>query len=398
MSKQRDYLLLAFVGGIFLLMLHSMNAWFLWNVDRWTLDVLVFIIGFVYYLKHPSYFNFKKNAKVSIIAFSLAILWNTKIGVFSFLTFPLSFFLLLGLDGKHLNKMLRWWTNLYAFILAVSLVGWALSWTGALPAFGTITHPAHDNYTYTNYLLCIRGMFYDIRFNSIFLEPGHTAMIAAFTLFANKFDFKNKAVITILVCTVFTFSLAGYVLTFIGYWLNALQSLRTTDVAKKILPYAIFLIGVYIAGTTYNNGNNLFNQLILERMQTDDENGFVGNNRTGEMTDGIYEDFLKTADVLSGMPPTKYKEYVENGYIDGAGYKIFIMSRGLIGLLLVWLAYYSLYKKAYDKRLALCMLGIYICAFWQRAYPFWYSWMVIFLFITSYQNPLKYINTKNKPV
>ena len=391
MSKQRDNLLLVFAIGIYLLMLHSMNAWFLWNIDRMWLEVITLMIGVVLVIRNRKTYHFSKGCQILVILFSLAILWNSKIGLGSVLLLPISFFIMFGLSKQSLKKMLQWWTKLYAFILVVSLVGWALSWVNILPSFGTVAHPAHANYTYTNYILCIRGAIYDIRFNSIFLEPGHTAMIAAFTLFVNKFNLKSKAVIAILVSTVFTFSLAGYILIFLGYLIIALQSLKIKQIFRKIIPYILILSIVYYAGVTYQNGNNLFNELILERMQVDDEKGFSGNNRTGELTDNTYESFIKSSDVMSGLSPLKYSNYLDRGFIEGAGYKLYIMQKGIIGVLLVLFAYFFIYRCSYNKRLTLGLLLVYIAAFWQRAYPFWYSWLVIFYFST-----IRQIQEKNK--
>ena len=385
MSKQRDNFLLVFATGIYLLMLHSMNAWFLWNIDRMWLEVITLMIGVVLVIRNRKTYHFSKGSQILVLLFSLAILWNSKLGLGSILMLPISFFIMFGLSKQSLKKMLQWWTNLYAFILVVSLIGWALSWSNILPSFGTIAHPAHDNYSYTNYILCIRGSFYDIRFNSIFLEPGHTAMIAAFTLFVNKFNLKSKAVMTILISTVFTFSLAGYILMFLGYCIIALQSLKVKQIVRKVIPYILILSVVYYTGITYQNGNNLFNELILERMQIDDEKGFSGNNRTGELTDNTYESFIKTPEVMTGLSPQKYSKYVKSGCIEGAGYKLYVMQKGIIGVLFVLFAYFYIYRCSYNKRLTLGLLLVYIAAFWQRAYPFWYSWLVIFYFSTIKQ-------------
>lgn len=391
MSKQRDNFLFVFATGIYLLMLHSMNAWFLWNIDRMWLEVITLMIGVVLVIRNRKTYHFSKGSQILVLLFSLAILWNSKLGLGSILMLPISFFIMFGLSKQSLKKMLQWWTNLYAFILVVSLIGWALSWSNILPSFGTIAHPAHDNYSYTNYILCIRGSFYDIRFNSIFLEPGHTAMIAAFTLFVNKFNLKSKAVMTILISTVFTFSLAGYILMFLGYCIIALQSLKVKQIVRKVIPYILILSVVYYTGITYQNGNNLFNELILERMQIDDEKGFSGNNRTGELTDNTYESFIKTPEVMTGLSPQKYSKYVNSGFIEGAGYKLYVMQKGIIGVLFVLFAYFYVYRCSYNKRLTLGLLLVYIAAFWQRAYPFWYSWLVIFYFST-----IKQIQGKNK--
>ena len=91
------------------------------------------------------------------------------------------------------------------------------------------------------------------------------------------------------------------------------------------------------------------------------------------------------------MSPQRYSNYVERGLIEGAGYKLYVMQKGIIGILLVLLAYFYIYRYSGDKRLTLGLLLVYIAAFWQRAYPFWYSWLVIFYFST-----IRQIQGKNK--
>ena len=287
--------------------------------------------------------------------------------------------------------MLKVWTRLYAAILLVSLIAFWISWIPGVPNGGIVINEAADGYVYTNYWLCIRGAFYDIRFNSLFLEPGHTAMIAAFTLMANNFNLKDKYVLTILICSLFTFSLAGYVLFIIGYFMKRVFQVSFTKACKNIAGYVLLLSVFYIVAISYNNGDNLVNTLIVERLQYDDEVGISGNNRTGEITNNTYESFLKTPEVISGLSPQRYSNYVERGFIEGAGYKLYVMQKGIIGILLVLLAYFYIYRYSGDKRLTLGLLIVYIAAFWQRAYPFWYSWLVIFYFST-----IRQIQGKNK--
>lgn len=78
MSKQQDNLLFVFAIGIFLLMLHSMNAWFLWNVERIWLEIFTIIIGIVLVIKNKKTYFFSKGSLYLTFLFSLAILWNTK--------------------------------------------------------------------------------------------------------------------------------------------------------------------------------------------------------------------------------------------------------------------------------------------------------------------------------
>lgn len=91
MSKQRDNLLLVFAIGIYFLMLHSMNAWFLWNIDRMWLEVITLMIGVVLVIRNWKTYHFSKGSQILVILFSLAILWNSKIGLGSVLLLPISF-------------------------------------------------------------------------------------------------------------------------------------------------------------------------------------------------------------------------------------------------------------------------------------------------------------------
>ena len=81
--------------------------------------------------------------------------------------------------------LLKTWTTLYAIILLISIIAWPLAFAGILPPLGLIHFGEKDAYWYQNFGLCLVNMNYVnfdvIRFCSIFLEPGHVAMIGAFT-------------------------------------------------------------------------------------------------------------------------------------------------------------------------------------------------------------------------
>ena len=83
------------------------------------------------------------------------------------------------------------------------------------------------------------------------------------------------------------------------------------------------------------------------------------------------------------MPVEQYKKYTENQYIQGAGYKLYLMKYGIIGTFLIFLFYYTIYRKSQNRKLMCSMLIVYILAFLQRAYPFWTSWIMIFTCATA---------------
>jgi hypothetical protein len=66
-------------------------------------------------------------------------------------------------------------------------------------------------------------------------------------------------------------------LTLIGYLFVLLT--RGQSSKKKLFTIIFIVLGVYLFGTYYNEGNNVLNETILSRLQSDEERGFSGNNR-----------------------------------------------------------------------------------------------------------------------
>ena len=394
-SKKKNILFILFAIALFLQMLRSQNAWFLWDVtiNASTNIALLTGVAYFYYSTEKRYL---KTFMPAYMFFVLAILWNSNFSPLLLYLIQLPLLLVLLLTDREKQILLGWWTNLYAIILLVSLTAWLLTWFTSIPSYGELKF--RESYTYTNYLFCIKSLINDIRFNAIFLEPGHTAMIAAFTVCANRFNFSNKAVVIILLCTIATFSLAGYLLLAIGYLLHILLENRKKMWKRGVIFAALLALGYY-AAVTYNGGDNLVNTLILERLEYDEEIGISGNNRTGQKTDDAFDEIVDSGEALSGITHAKYTLYEKTDYIQGAGYKLYIMRKGIIGTALMFLFYFLVYRRSANKKEMFGMLIIYISAFWQRAYPEWQVWLYIYVFMTT--TPIRYNAQKGlrpKPV
>jgi hypothetical protein len=234
---------------------------------------------------------------------------------------------------------------------------------------------------FENYIFFVRStkVFDTYRFNGPFLEPGHLGMICAFILYANRFDVRNNRYLwVILIVTLLTLSLAAYVLLFLGisfFYINKVSHII------RIL-FLLFLCH-YIVTTVWNSGDNYINNLILARLKFDEVKGISGNNRISYSTDKYYKKFVLTHQVLTGVGQQKYASLSKNRIIAGAGYKIYILQNGIIGLLLVFLFYYKIVQLSPNRRYAYCFLLLLLFAFLQRAYPMWFSWLFLFICGTS---------------
>lgn len=372
--------------GLFVLILYSMGAYFLWNAAPQYLGFSTSIIGLWYIALHKKQCKMKLWHFIAVFFLLFSIYWNTTgdgfnyyAGIF-FTTIPASF-LLLVLSNEERYRFLSFFTLLLAWTLGVSLIGFILLFFIPLPSFGTISNSdVWDAYEYTNYLIVIKGAFYDFRFNSIFREPGHVAMIASFFLYANHYDFSKLRNKIILVAALFTLSLAGYVLIVVGYTLHFLTFNFNKEKIKKIIVWPILLFGIWIGAVTYNGGDNVLNRLIIERLMYDPTTGSIqGDNRVSEKTDETFEFAVHNGNIVNGLNERTRDLLKATGQIEGAGYKIYLLDKGIIGTISVFLFYFILMFKSSNKLYAVGMLLLYILAFLQRAYPAWAGWLIPFI-------------------
>lgn len=402
--KGSKILLFLYTIGVMTLLLYSMHAYYLWIMTenvylKFFVDLAVAAIGYMYLRSRrlPIRFN-----GMDVFAFLLiwAVLAWHPIGIpWIVLTCPFTLLTLLLLDKEIWQSLLNVWTTLYAVILVVSLVAWVLAITGALPSRGTVEYGDVNGYIFQDYILCLVNI--DIRtseflrFNSIFLEPGHVAMIGALTLYANHFDFRKVATWIILIISLITLSLAGWILIAIGYIMIKVQKTSLGRSFKAVIGALLLLVVGYYSAVSYKGGDNLVNTLIVERMEFDDEKGITGNNRTSGRTDDAFDRFINSLDVLTGMSRKDYQYNIESSEIAGAGYKMYLMQKGILGTILVFGAYWLIFLRSCDKRYMLLFFILYIMAFIQRSWPTEYIWLFLFLAGTAQVKDRTSINVRN---
>jgi hypothetical protein len=200
-------------------------------------------------------------------------------------------------------------------------------------------------------------------------------MISSFLLLANKFEFKRREVLIILIALIFTLSLAAYVLTLISFSLYMLFNIKQRF--AYLSKWVLILMCSYFFFTSWNDGNNVINEQIISRLEYDESNDdIVGNNRVQESFNEYYLDFINTELAWVGIGAKKYNQ-IDFGP-GNAGYKVFLVQYGILGTLLI--SFFYIFLAAYNKsKLALALLIIYTLAFLQRAYPFWACELIIFI-------------------
>ena len=276
-------------------------------------------------------------------------------------------FYLIALPREYQSDLLEFVTKWVAIPLVPSLIIYWLTLFFPIPYFSKFVMEGYE--PFNNYIFYIEttydyGLIFT-RFNAFFPEPGHMSMVCVFLMMANRFDFKRHPWMwVILTAVVFSFSLAGYILTLTGFLLIKINSL-TKGIAMTAL-----LIGFVVAVMNYSGGNNAVNQLIIERLKYDENKGIQGNNRFFNNTDFEYDKALKTGDYWTGV-----SQKANMKLISGAGFKIYILQHGLIGVFLIFIFYLSLIPSHPNWHYTLSFLFLIILCFIQNAYPGWYAWL-----------------------
>lgn len=356
----------------------SSNMWLTFKLPTNTIIATVSVILFVsgYSMMHG--IRFGKRALILFLILCTMSVWSLMTVTVSFgiLTFfyYLPAIILFILPTRMKEETLGFVTKWFGIIMSISLSIFFLTKITTLPALGTFQLTDNTFYPpYKNYLFFIQSsnildsIIY--RFNGPFLEPGHLSVVSSILLFANRYNFKgNKWLYISLACVIFSLSLAGYIITLLGYMMLTLRNF------KVVIYSAVALLASYIFVTEiWNGGNNVANELIVARLAYDAEKGIVGNNRTTESTDAYFESKWESGGLWTGVGSID-----KDTSIVGAGYKIYFLRFGIISAILVLCFYWNLVPKHYDKRFVYSFVIILILTFIQRAYPWWYSWLLCF--------------------
>lgn len=370
---------------------HSLKAWFFWWLPDFPATLFFISISLLFLVCVPRFWNFKDRRR-TIIAAIIILLFLFK-GDGNIVVYLLSMFSSLPLVSLVLLKsdyqidIFEKFQKTITVVLSVSLFFWILHLVGYdLPSFDVSYGETErngrmeDQYYFSNHFaylvsqtfLLEGGIVPDfVRFSSVFLEPGYLAILMVFLIFINEFNIKNFRNILFFLVLLFTISLAGYLLIVFALVVHLVKNSRYGLISLTILGMLVFCGFIFFKN--YNNGNNFFNQLIIERLEYDDSEGTIaGNNRTSDAMDRDYERFIRTPDLLFGLGNRADLEF-------GVGYKAYIMRCGLFGLFLFLLYMFMIARMGRNYR-AYFLFVLYVLMFIRGDVTmFWHSFMLVYI-------------------
>ncbi len=362
--KDKFYLLYRIC--LFIYFINSMHPWFLLKIPMVWISIAFFAITIIAYNKNYFYKNIRK---WSVFCFFLMFMWIKKdsniFGIAEGLLNALIFGSILNLREELIIDCLKFVTKWLALILVVSGGFYLLFLLGVdLPHTTLALSENSRKGSLENYYVFVFAyeMFGMPRFYSIFLEPGYLTLGVAPLLFIYKYNVKNRYVLILLLSQLLSFSLAGLILLLFGFVYCVIcggEKGKMKKILFGILVMSSVLIALYnLLGYDYFY-NTIFSRLVIE-------NGTLsGDDRSSLYLDQVYNNMMRTSSMWVG---TDFDvSFSEKGV---SGYKLFAVQNGIIGVVLVMLAYISL-ASVNNLRLnyltgfvILCLLLLY-----QNSYP-----------------------------
>ena len=289
---------------------------------------LLFYVGVVYimlFIKHPQITFFRGISTLASICCVFSVL-------------------LLGNDDKE--KLLDYITNVIVFISILSLAGWIMHLLGYnVPVFQHVNlnddqHDLNNHFVYYDNVDQSLSIF--PRYRGIFIEPGQLATPYVYLFFARGgkiWEWKNMV---LLISIFLSFSLAGYVALGLGLFLNSFIG------NKKYKFLKFFLFSIIVGTITFfiikaENSDNPLYSLIIERLEYDEESGIAGNNRSDDIFDYYFEQYLKSDDIVFGIGDEI--ELGDSNWTNHAsGIKKFFLNFGIVGVIFMVLLTVGLLK------------------------------------------------------
>lgn len=379
---------------LFFAALQSFGAWFFAIIPPTISYLVTFLVcSLLMFGKKRTESYYVPWLIIYAIAFLLTVFTQNTANIFGLVEmflrlFSVGFVFLLKPEYKH--DFLQVFRKGFFILCCVSLLFWVLHLIGVgLPhttfVFG-LKGDGEYQYVFDNYYFFVtlsqHSLFGSIfpRFQGVFLEPGYLGCVMSVFLYIDKYRLKkNRESIVFFIVLFFTFSLAGWLLTLLGFVL-----VKIKDSEKRLLwmaLIALFVFGVNIAAKTYNGGNNIINVYIIERLQTDETKGIVGNTRLSESVQrAFWDDFIFSNSLwFGGVEASSYTDFThESNEVTAYTY---IMQYGLVAFVfLLWYYLFPVFKNKKNRYSLFSLSIIFILVFAQTIHMT-HSFMYVFLFI-----------------
>lgn len=376
-----------FCVGIILVMFKSNRILYV----RYLPDLLIYGFGMMSFIFY-ALLNRKSLEKLTLFSFvSVALvvaIYIFEVLQVAIISIPSLLCYMTTLTGAVLliqsNIEVKWWvlrqfSNVTAVIVGIAVVGWIMFLVGIpLPHYYDNSDVFYEHTVY--YIFNLIGTPEEQlipRFAGPFLEPGHLGTMCIFLLYINEFRLKKLSNIIFLTAAILSLSLAAYGLL-VGAVIIMLF-IKRRYVWMTVM--AVLFVFIGIAAEIYRNGQNPLYEVVVSRLEQNEDGTFVGDNRTSKFFDMAYYKYLQTNKVWLGVGRAAYGKRGDGSdtvTMGTAGFKRYFYLRGIVGMALIccFLLYYTSH---YGNKKVWGFLVVYIVANLIRDYPTKEIWMYLYL-------------------
>jgi len=361
------------------------RTWFVWTILPYINFLFSFIFIILFFINSNRKISLSDSSLLALILVMAYFLCREIAGgihgttIITFLVCLNSFFFY----EEEKRKTIEYLTNILAVIVVFSLPFWLFHvFVSPLPVINRFDlHIINKSVIMDNHFFFVAVHNYDLfRFYSLFDEPGVLGTLGSLLLFINRYDFKKKQNILILIGCIFTYSFAFYLLTLFGMFYFYSKSI------KKI--FLLLLLVICIGGflLVMLKNETVFQIQVVSRFSS--LNTGVISKRAGNRAASFFDDFIKSNELFYG----KGKRWLSENYlrigVGGDSYYYFIVEYGMIGTILLLLLYISLIRDINKDTIFLLLM--FMLSFLQRPQAFWPWQVLLFSCGTGYLTNNKY--------
>lgn len=244
---------------------------------------------------------------------------------FSMMLPVLSFFLI---RTEVRKKLLYDIEQVFFILISISFSLYLLDKVGLLPSVGKSVWEQYDYYNYVFYTNVIR---YEGAFCGFTFEAGYISLLLVILLTINEYDFARKRNWVYLAALLCTLSLGGYLMGTIGYVMQ--RTLKQKSLKKSLVILSCIIValaGIVIFAFSYNGGNNILVEEILNRLMFDEELGIVGNNRENVVARELFDYYFYSDKVWLGIGEIALYKAMNLQNFDACSWRYFIIRYGAI--------------------------------------------------------------------
>lgn len=351
---------------LFSIVIFQNPPWMFWGVSYFLVVACVLCLGVLCFSRViREIFNYQNQIALFVVILLFFVFYSSidqfrASSVITAAVFALLFFVRTDEKIAALDAL----STILAFIIFISIIPWLINdYIYNLPSSSISYEAVKGGVTnieeLRNYYFFVSYIGGGVnRFYSIFDEPGVLGCLAAFVLFGNGYNFKDKRNLIIAVGGVFSFSLAFYLITVVGI---IISNLNTGVKFFKSILFIFILVLFFIFAFSESD---TFRYVIIDRILNLSDYGVA--SRTSNELNKFFEQFISSSSVFLGHG-TAFFENNEDIKI-GQSYKLFIIEYGLMGIVIVALMYFSL--GASDLKIFIPCSIIFFISFLQRPFLF----------------------------